>query len=105
MFFLGTQTLNSQGHLEIGGCDTVELAQTYATPLIVMDEAHIRGQMRAMKAAFDAQNIDIHITYASKAFPCLAISKIAAQEGLWIDVASAGELLTAIRADFPAERI
>lgn len=105
MFFLGTQSINSQGHLEIGGCDTVELAQTFATPLIVMDEAHIRGQMRAMKAAFEAQDVNIHITYASKAFPCLAISQIAAQEGLWIDVASAGELLTALRADFPAERI
>lgn len=105
MFFLGTQAINSQGHLEIGGCDTVELAQTYATPLIVMDEAHIRSQMRSMKGAFEAQGVGIHVTYASKAFPCLAISKIAAQEGLWIDVASAGELLTALRADFPIERI
>jgi diaminopimelate decarboxylase len=105
VFFLGTQSINSQGHLEIGGCDTVELAQTYATPLIVMDEAHIRSQMRSMKGAFEAQGVSIHVTYASKAFPCLAISKIAAQEGLWIDVASAGELLTALRADFPTERI
>ncbi len=105
MFFLGTQTINALGHLEIGGCDTTELAQTYATPLIVMDEAHIRNQIGAMKSAFAAQNVDIQITYASKAFPCLAISKIAAQEELWIDVASAGELLTALRADFPSERI
>ncbi|PQV65011.1 diaminopimelate decarboxylase [Abditibacterium utsteinense] len=105
MFYLGTQTINSQGHLEIGGCDALELAQTFATPLIVMDEAHIRSQMRAMKAAFEAQNVEMQVIYASKAFPCLAISKIAAQEGLWIDVASAGELLTALRADFPAERI
>ena len=105
MFFLGTQALNPEGHLEIGGCDAVELAQNYATPLIVMDEAHIRGQIRAMKAAFELQGAPIHIIYASKAFPCLAISKIAAQEGLWIDVASAGELLTALRADFPTERI
>lgn len=105
MFFLGTQKVNGAGHLEIGGCDTVELASEYGTPLFVMDEAHIRAQMRAMKAAFDAQNVDCHITYASKAFPCLAIARIAAQEGLWIDVASAGELLTALRADFPVGRI
>ncbi len=105
MFTLGTQTLNSQGHLEIGGCDAVELADQFGTPLIVMDEAHIRARMRAMRAAFDAQNAPVHIIYASKAFPCLAIAKIAAQEGLWIDVASAGELLTALRADFPTERI
>ncbi|RYX83242.1 diaminopimelate decarboxylase [bacterium] len=105
MFFLGTQKINDAGHLEIGGCDTVELANEYGTPLFVMDETHIRAQMRAMKAAFDAQNVECHITYASKAFPCLAIARIAAQEGLWIDVASAGELLTALRADFPSERI
>ncbi|BCM89508.1 diaminopimelate decarboxylase [Abditibacteriota bacterium] len=105
MFLLGTQKINDAGHLEIGGCDTVELANEYGTPLFVMDEAHIRAQMRTMKAAFDAQNVDCHITYASKAFPCLAIARIAAQEGLWIDVASAGELLTALRADFPAARI
>ena len=105
MFLLGTHKINDAGHLEIGGCDTVELANQYSTPLFVMDEAHIRNQMRAMKAAFDAQNVDCHIIYASKAFPCLAIARIAAQEGLWIDVASAGELLTALRADFPASRI
>ena len=105
MFLLGTQRINEAGHLEIGGCDTTELAGEYGTPLFVMDEAHIRSQMRAMKAAFDAQNTPCHITYASKAFPCVAIARIAAQEGLWIDVASAGELLTALRADFPVERI
>ena len=105
MFTLGTQTLNPAGHLAIGGCDAVALAEQFGTPLIVMDEAHIRASMRAMKAAFESQNAPAHITYASKAFPCLAIAKIAAQEELWIDVASAGELLTALRADFPVERI
>lgn len=105
MFLLGTQQINAEGHLEIGGCDTLELAETFGTPLFVMDEAEIRGKMRAMRAAFEAQDVNIQVTYASKAFPCLAIARIAAQEGLWIDVASAGELLTALRADFPAERI
>ena len=105
MFLLGTQKINESGHLEIGGCDTTELASEYGTPLFVMDEAHIRAQMRAMKAAFDAQDVACHIIYASKAFPCLAIARIAAQEGLWIDVASAGELLTALKADFPVQRI
>jgi len=105
VFLLGTQTINAQGHLEIGGCDTVELAAAFGTPLFVMDEAHMRGRMRAMRAAFEAQGVEAHVTYASKAFPCLAIARIAAQEGLWIDVASAGELLTALRADFPVERI
>ena len=105
MFALGTQTINSDGHLEIGGCDTIELAQQFGTPLYVMDEAHIRATMRAMTAAFAAQNVPFHIIYASKAFTCLAIARIADEEGLWIDVASAGELYTALKADFPAARI
>jgi len=105
VFFLGTQQINDAGHLEIGGCDSTELAGEFGTPLFVMDEAHIRSQMRGMRAAFEAHGADCHVIYASKAFPCVAIARIAAQEGLWIDVASAGELLTALRADFPVERI
>jgi diaminopimelate decarboxylase len=105
VFLLGTQSVNEQNHLTIGGCDAINLAEEFGTPLFVMDEAEIRSKMRAMKSAFEAQNVSAHVTYASKAFPCLAIAKIAAQEGLWIDVASAGELVTALRADFPAERI
>jgi diaminopimelate decarboxylase len=105
VFLLGTQRVNDAGHLEIGGCDTLDLAQRYGTPLYVMDEAHIRSTMRALKAAFSAMHADTHVIYASKAFPCLAMARIAAQEGLWIDVASAGELFTALRADFPVEHI
>ena len=104
MFTLGTQRINEQGHLEIGGCDAVELAAEFGTPLYVMDEAHIRGQMRAIKSAFQVQGVPTEIIYASKAFSCLAIARIADEEGLMIDVASAGELYTALRADFPAER-
>jgi diaminopimelate decarboxylase len=105
VFLLGTQRVNDAGHLEIGGCDTVALAQEYGTPLFVMDEAHIRGTIRSLKAAFHALHPETNIIYASKAFPCLAMSRIVAQEGLSIDVASAGELYTALRADFPVERI
>lgn len=105
MFLLGTQRINQDGHLEIGGCDTVALAEQYSTPLFVMDEAHIRHVMRAMKAAFQALHPQTEVIYASKAFPCLAISRIVAQEGLMIDVASAGELFTALQADVPPERI
>ena len=105
MFTLGTQRINEQGHLEIGGCDAVELAAEFGTPLYVMDEADIRGKMRAIKSAFQAQGVETEIIYASKAFSCLAIARIADEEGLMIDVASAGELFTALRADFPAERI
>lgn len=105
MFLLGTQRVNEAGHLEIGGCDTVELAEEFGTPLYVMDEAHIRHQMRAMKSAFQDIHPPTEVIYASKAFSCLAIARIADEEGLMIDVASAGELYTARRADFPSERI
>jgi diaminopimelate decarboxylase len=105
VFLLGTQRVNDAGHLEIGGCDAIELAAQYGTPLYVMDEAHIRSTMRAMKKAFRDLHPTAEIIYASKAFTCLAIARIAAQEGLMIDVASAGELFTALRADFPPERI
>jgi diaminopimelate decarboxylase len=104
-FFLGTQRINAAGHLEIGGCDGVELAEQFGTPLYVMDEAHIRATMRTMREAFAAQHADSKIIYASKAFMCLAICRIADEEGLWLDVASAGELFTALRAGFPPERI
>lgn len=105
MFLLGTQRVNDAGHLEIGGCDALALATQFGTPLYVMDEAHIRATMRAMTAAFAQAGVETKIIYASKAFTCLAIARIAAQEGLYIDVASAGELYTALRADFPASRI
>jgi diaminopimelate decarboxylase len=105
VFLLGTQKVNDAGHLEIGGCDTTELADQYGTPLFVMDEAHIRHVIRGLKKALADQHPQTTIIYASKAFPCLAIARIMAQEGLSIDVASAGELFTALRADFPVERI
>ncbi len=105
MFLLGTQRVNERGHLEIGGCDALELAQEFGTPLYVMDEAHIRATMRTLKGALQSLHAQTDVIYASKAFACLAMSRIVAQEGLMIDVASAGELVTALRADFPAERI
>jgi len=103
---LGTQTINSRGHLEIGGCDTVELARQYGTPLYVMDEAAIRGNCRAFLQAFTGRypaGVDVH--YAGKAFLCLAMCRIVQEEGLSLDVASGGELYTALKAGFPPERI
>jgi diaminopimelate decarboxylase len=105
VFLLGTQQVNDAGQLEIGGCNTVELAQQYGTPLYVMDEAAIRERMRGLKAAFAAQPGHTEIIYASKAFWCLAMARLVDSEGLMADVASAGELYTALRANFPAERL
>lgn len=102
---LGTQRVNARGHLEIGGCDAVELAQEFGTPLYVMDEAAIRDNCRRYKAAFEARYPKNDISFASKAYLNMAICRVMAQEGLSLDVASAGELYTAIKAGFPMSRV
>ncbi|MEW5705551.1 MAG: diaminopimelate decarboxylase [Actinomycetota bacterium] len=100
-----TAKINSKHHLEIGGCDTVELANQYGTPLFVIDEETIRAQCRRYTKAFRDKNVDFEVIYASKAFICIAMCQIANQEGLSLDVMSGGELYTALKADFPMEKI
>jgi len=103
---LGTQTINTRGHLEIGGHDTVELAGEFGTPLYVMDEATIRRNCREFVRAFAQRypaGVDVH--YAGKAFLCLAMCRIVQEEAFSLDVASGGELYTALKAAFPPERI
>lgn len=95
----------NNGHLYIGGCDTVELAKQYGTPLYVMDEGYIRKIMGAYIDAVKKSGIGGKVLYASKACLTLALCKIAEQEGLGLDVVSSGELYTAVKADFPRERI
>ena len=100
---LGTQRINAQGHLEIGGCDTVELAREFGTPLYIMDEALIRENCRRYTSAFaDRYPGESEVSYASKAFLVTAMARLIDQEGLAIDVASGGELFTALQAGFPA---
>lgn len=102
----GTMRINECGHLEIGGCDCVELAKEFGTPLYVMDEALIRENCRRYKNAF-AQNYpaEARVCYAGKAFLTLAMCRLVDEEGLYLDVASGGELFTALQAKFPPERI
>ncbi len=106
MLIHGHFTINHQNHLEIGGCDTVALAKKYGTPLYVMDEERIRQNMRAYQDAIRA-DYDGHgqALYASKAFSCIAMLKIAAQEGMGLDVVSGGELFTAKKAHFPMDQV
>ena len=96
---------NDAGHLEIGGCDVVELADTYGTPLFVYDEQTLRDQCRAYLDAFRSRLDDVEVVYASKAFCCIAMCELVTREGLSIDVASGGELHTARLAGVPPERI
>jgi diaminopimelate decarboxylase len=98
--------INSRGHLEIGGCDTVELVNDYGTPLYVMDEMTIRKNCRLFKEAIDKYYDGYGlVVYASKAFCTTAICKIAQQEGLGLDVVSDGELYTAIKSGFPMDKV
>ena len=105
MLLLGTQRVNELGHLEVGGCDTVDLAQKFGTPLYVLDEADFRGKMRAYRNAFEQRYPRNEIAYASKALLCMAVARLVAEEGFHMDVASAGELYTAVKSGFPGDRL
>ena len=105
MYLHGTSKINHLGRLDIGGCDTVLLAEEFGTPLIVYDESYIRQKSRAFMQSFKEQRIKAQVAYASKAFSSIAMFQLADEEGLSLDVVSAGELYTALKAQFPAERI
>ncbi|MED4204273.1 diaminopimelate decarboxylase [Neobacillus mesonae] len=105
MYFYGTTGVNNNGHLEIGGVDSLELAKNFGTPLYVYDVALIRERARGFKQAFEEQQVRAQVAYASKAFSTVAMVQLAEEEGLSLDVVSGGELYTAITAGFPAERI
>jgi diaminopimelate decarboxylase len=93
------------GRLEIGGCDTVELAREFGTPAYVYAEDDMRVRAQATMQAFAACTERFEVVYASKAFPCTAALRIFAAEGLSCDVASGGELHLALGAGFAPERI
>lgn len=106
MFISDCLDTNENNHLQIGGVDTVELAKQYGTPLYVMDEDLIRKNCRVYKNAVDKYyNGNGLILYASKAFSCMHIYRVALQEGLGVDVVSGGELYTAMKAKFPMEKV
>ncbi|MBR2282863.1 MAG: diaminopimelate decarboxylase [Ruminococcus sp.] len=98
--------VNAEGHLTIGGADTLSLAAEYGTPLYVMDEQEIRKNLRRFH-----ESIDKHyggrglVCYAGKAFTCLEMCRIVASEGDGLDAVSMGELYTAVKAGFPMEKV
>jgi diaminopimelate decarboxylase len=105
VFPLGSR-LNERGRIEVGGCDTVELARELGTPVYVVAEDDLRARARAfLQAGRDAGWEDFQVVFASKAFPCTAVLSLFAEEGLWCDVASGGELHLALNAGFAPERI
>ncbi|MFL5861839.1 MAG: diaminopimelate decarboxylase [Solirubrobacteraceae bacterium] len=96
--------VNERGHLELGGCDAVELARTFGTPVYVVVEEDLRARARAFADALSERHPDSDVLFASKAFPCTAVYRALADEGLACDVASGGELALALSAGFDAER-
>jgi diaminopimelate decarboxylase len=88
------------GALRIGGCDLRDLAAEHGTPLFVYDEDHLRARCREALAAFGDG-----VAYATKAFLCRAMARLAHEEGLHLDVATLGEMHVALAAEVPAERL
>lgn len=105
MHLYGTCKVNAKGHLEIGGCDTVEIVEKYGTPVYVYDVALIRERARGFKQTFEQLGVKAQVAYASKAFSTIAILEVMKEEGLSLDVVSGGELYTAIKANYPVEKI
>ncbi len=101
---VGTR-VNARGHLEVGGCDVVELAREFGTPSYIVAEDDLRLRARGFVEELGRRHRDFDVLFASKAFPCTAVYGVLAEEGLSCDVASGGELALALRGGFDAERI
>jgi diaminopimelate decarboxylase len=95
-----TAEVASDGRLSIGGCDVLELAQRFGTPLFVYDEQHLRARCREA-----VQSFGDGVAYGSKAFLCRAMARLVVEEGMHIDVSTGGELGVALAAGAPAERL
>ncbi|PNZ12254.1 diaminopimelate decarboxylase [Staphylococcus coagulans] len=100
-----TVSYNKSGELTLAGTSLKTLAQSFGTPTIVYDEAQIRNQMRRYHSAFQHNDIGYVLSYASKAFTCIQMVKLAQSEDFDLDVVSEGELYTALEAGFDPKRI
>jgi len=100
-----TAEVNKQGHLCIGGCDVVDLAEEFGTPLYLFDESTLRHKCREFKDEFGKYCPDTLVIYASKAFLNRALALIFKEEGLGLDVVSGGELSIAHSVDFPLDKV
>lgn len=99
-----TAKINPSGHLVVGGVDTVELTNTFGTPLWVIDESTVRAAVKDCQSGL-ANYPDWEIIYAGKAFLCLAMCHLLNDMGVSLDVVSTGEFYTAQKAKVPANKI
>ena len=97
--------INADGHLQIDGCDAVELAHQFGTPLMVYNVSAIRNQFHQFNKIFEQNDIEYEISYASKAFANTAMYQLVNQEGGHIDIVSGGEIAVALHAGFPAAKM
>ena len=104
-FFPLTAEVNNRGHLLIGGCDVVDLAEEFGTPLYLFNESTLRHRCREFKDEFCKYYPDTLVIYASKAFLNRASALIFREEGLGLDVVSGGELSIAHSVDFPLDKV
>jgi len=105
VLFPPTAEVNEKGHLVIGGCDTMALAEEFGTPLYVFDEVTLRRKCAEFRDEFGRRYGDTAIVYAGKAFLNRALALLFKEEGLGLDVVSGGELSIARSVDFPMEKV
>jgi diaminopimelate decarboxylase len=105
MFLTGTMRFNERGHLEIGGCDTMDLVKEFGTPLYVMDEELIRKNCAEYRDTFKRIYPNSQVVYAGKAFLTTAMCRLVDEEDMGLDVTSGGEIFTALQAGFPAQKM
>lgn len=92
---------NEAGHLEVGGCDAVELAERFGTPLFVCDLAEVKSRLGRYRDAFGGDNV----YYASKAFLTASFARLVAEAGVGMECVAGGEFFVATAGGFPPERI
>ena len=103
--FPSTTRINDQGHLMVGGCDAVELAAEFGTPLYLFDELQLRSRCAEFVNEFGQRYTDTTVIYACKAFINKALAHLLDEEGLGLDIVSGGELGIARFVGFPPERV
>ncbi|MGW1342525.1 diaminopimelate decarboxylase [Kribbella sp. NPDC002412] len=91
-------SLDADGTLVVGGCRADDLAVAFGTPVLVVAEDALRSRAREYRDELSARWPDSRVAFASKAFPCTAIQRVMVEEGLGLDVAGGGEILTALKA-------
>ena len=90
--------VDPDGTLVVGGCRVDDLAREFGTPAIVVDEASLRARAREYRTALTSRRPNARVVFASKAFPATAVQRVMVEEGLGLDVAGGGEILSALRA-------